>query len=189
MTQLATTPHQLMGPFYPFMLEPDPSGDLTHRPGCERRAEGELLYVTGRVLKSAGSPVRDAKIVVWQANARGRYAHPSDANPAPLDPNFEGFAVLRTDELGRYRLKTIRPGGYAAGAGERRPAHIHFDVTGRQDRIITQMYFADDPDNIADSQLQHTRRRELLTASLLPAAADMEPNAKLAIFDIVLSSG
>jgi len=35
---------------------------------------------------SAGEPVRNAKVEIWQANAHGRYTHPSDPNPAPLDP-------------------------------------------------------------------------------------------------------
>jgi protocatechuate 3,4-dioxygenase beta subunit len=46
---------------------------------------------------------------VWQTNTYGRYTHPSDPNPAPLDLNFEGSAVLTTDAEGRYRSKTIKP--------------------------------------------------------------------------------
>jgi protocatechuate 3,4-dioxygenase beta subunit len=52
---------------------------------------------------------------VWQANAHGRYTHPSDPNPAPLDPNFEGAAVLTTDAEERYRFTTIKPAAYPAG--------------------------------------------------------------------------
>ena len=189
MMRLATTPHQLMGPFYPFMLEPDSSGDLTRRPGKPGRARGELLYVMGRVLTAAGEPVRGAKVVIWQANAFGRYAHPSDTNPAPLDPDFEGFAVLGTDPLGRYRLRTIRPGGYPGAPGQSRPAHIHFDVTGRQDRVVTQMYFEDDPNNGTDPLLQGARRKDLLTVQIRSPTPDLESEAKLAIFKIVLSRG
>ena len=61
------------------------------------RAEGQVLNVTGRVLNLSGEPVRTAKVEVWQANAYGRYTHPSDPNPASLDPNFEGAAILTTD--------------------------------------------------------------------------------------------
>jgi protocatechuate 3,4-dioxygenase beta subunit len=70
-----------------------------------------VLNVTGRVLNLSGEPVRNARIEVWQANAHGRYSHPSDTNPVPLDPNFDGSAVLTTDQDGRYRFKTIKPGG------------------------------------------------------------------------------
>ena len=31
-----------------------------------------------------------------------------------------------------------------------RPAHIHFQVTGHQDKIVTQMYFENDPYNKVD---------------------------------------
>jgi len=68
-----------------------------------------VIIVMGRVLNLAGQPVRDAKVEVWQANTHGRYTHPSDPNPAPIDPNFEGSAVLTTDSEGRYRFKTIKP--------------------------------------------------------------------------------
>jgi len=69
----------------------------------------------GRVLNRNGQPIQGARMEIWQANARGRYTHPGDVNPAPLDPNFEGFAVLTTDAEGRYRMKTVKPGAYPAG--------------------------------------------------------------------------
>ena len=99
---------------------------------------------------------------VWQANAKGRYTHPSDTNAAPLDPNFEGTAVLTTDNEGRYRFTTIMPAAYPAGPNLTRPAHIHFQVTGKQDRLVTQMYFEGDPYNSADPFLNSAGRKELL---------------------------
>src|SRR5207302_7425815 len=90
----------------------------------------------------------------------GRYTHPSDPNPAPLDPNFEGSAILMTDPDGRYRFKTIKPAAYPAGPNRMRPAHIHFQVSGRQDKIITQMYFADDPYNKTDPFLKSVGGQE-----------------------------
>ena len=137
---LQRTPDQILGPFYPLSGLPQTS-DLTRVSGRSGRAEGQVLNVIGRVLNLAGEPVRNAKVEVWQANAYGRYTHPSDPNPAPLDPNFEGSAVLTTDSQGRYRFKTIKPAAYPAGPDRMRPAHIHFQVSGRQDKIVTQMYF------------------------------------------------
>ena len=93
---LQRTPGQILGPFYP-MKSFGQNADLTKVPGRPGRAEGEILNVMGRVLNLKGEPVRNATIEVWQANAHGRYTHPSDTNPAPLDPNFEGSAVLTTD--------------------------------------------------------------------------------------------
>jgi protocatechuate 3,4-dioxygenase beta subunit len=102
-----------------------------------------VINVMGRVLNVLGQPVRDAKVEIWQANAHCRYTHPSDPNPAPLDPNFDGSAVLTTE--GRYHFKTIKPAAYPAGPNRMRPAHINFQVTaGRQDKILTQMYFEGD---------------------------------------------
>ena len=148
-TTLQRTPDQILGPFYPLSELPQTS-DLTRVSGRSDRAEGQVLNVMGRVLNLAGQPVRGARVEVWQANTHGRYTHPSDPNPAPLDPNFEGSAILTTDAEGRYRFKTIKPAAYPAGPDRMRPAHIHFQVSGRQDKIVTQMYFEGDPYNNAD---------------------------------------
>jgi len=144
----------------------------------------------GRVLNLAGEPVRNAKVEVWQANTYGRYTHPSDPNPAPLDPNFEGAAVLTTDSEGRYRFKTIKPAAYPVGPDRMRPAHIHFQVSGRQDKIVTQMYFESDPYNEIDPFLNSSRgRKELLVRKLLDPSPDFESNSKMVIFDMVLYKG
>ena len=84
---LNRTQDQILGPFYPIMSKPDRSGDLTRVPGGAGRAKGQPLIVTGCVRNPAGKPVAGAEIEIWQANAFGRYAHPDDTNPAPLDPN------------------------------------------------------------------------------------------------------
>ena len=168
----------------------DQNADLTRVPGRPGRAEGQVLDVMGRVFNLKGGPVRNAKVEIWQANAHGRYTHPSDTNPAPLDPNFEGSVVLTTDQEGRYRFKTINPAGYPAGPNRMRPAHIHFQISGRQDRLVTQMYFEGDPYNDTDRfLLTALEQKEMLIAKLLPATSEMEPEAKLVVFDIVLSTG
>jgi protocatechuate 3,4-dioxygenase, beta subunit len=185
---LHRTPEQILGPFYP--LKPlDQNADLTRVPGRPGRAEGQLLTVTGRVLNLNGEPVRKARVEIWQANAKGRYAHPSDTNPAPLDPNFDGTAVLTADDEGRYRFDTIKPAAYRVGPHLMRPAHIHFQVSGQQDRLVTQMYFEGDPYNATDRILQSAGRTELLITKLLPPTPEMEPKSKLVPFDIVLYAG
>jgi protocatechuate 3,4-dioxygenase beta subunit len=182
------TPDQILGPFYP--LKPlGQNADLTRVPGRPGRAEGQVLNVMGRVLNLKGEPVRNAKVEVWQANAHGRYTHPSDHNPAPLDPNFEGAATLTADADGRYRFTTIKPAAYPAGPNSMRPAHIHFQVSGQQDRLVTQMYFEGDPYNDTDRFLQTAGRKELLVTKLLPPTAGLEPESKLVVFDIVLNAG
>ena len=185
---LARTPGQILGPFYP-LKEMAQDSDLTRVPGRSGRAAGQVLNVMGQVLNLEGEPVRNAKIEVWQANSYGRYTHPSDTNPAPLDPNFEGAALLTTDSDGRYRFKTIKPAAYPVGPNLIRPAHIHLQVSGRQDRLVTQMYFENDPYNDKDPFLNSTAMKKLLITKLLDPSPEFEPDSKMVIFDIVLFKG
>eukprot|EP01036_Dinobryon_divergens_P009402 gene9402-12569_t len=82
--------------------------DLTRR----RMGEplGERIIVQGRVLDEDGKPVRNSLLEVWQCNAAGRYRHKRDQHNAPLDPNFNGWGKMMTDDDGRYRFVTIKPG-------------------------------------------------------------------------------
>ncbi|MFY9584290.1 MAG: protocatechuate 3,4-dioxygenase, partial [Candidatus Acidiferrales bacterium] len=129
-------------------------------------------------------------IELWQANARGRYTHASDTNPAPLDPNFEGFAVQTTDGEGRYRFKTIKPGAYPATANWMRPPHLHFEVTGKINRMITQMYFPGEALNDKDLLLQNIRaNKDGLIAKVLPPTSDVESDSLIVVWDIVLDKG
>jgi len=186
---LRRTPGQVLGPFYPVTKIWTKTADLTRPPGATGQASGQVLHVSGRVLDLSGEPVRDAQIEVWQANTHGRYRHPGDNNPAPLDPNFNGAAVLTTDAEGRYGFKTIKPGAYPAGPNTIRPPHIHFQVTGREDRLVTQLYFENEPYNDTDRLLNSAERKELLIVKLLPPPPELEPGSKLATFDIVLFRG
>jgi len=188
---LRRTPDQILGPFYPVAKAPDAIDDLTHLPGRTGRAEGEILNVMGRILNLKGEPVRGARLELWQANAHGRYTHPADKNSAPLDPNFEGAAVLRTNSEGQYRFKTIKPGAYRAGPNTMRPPHIHFRLVGQYDEFVTQMYFDGEALNDQDRFLQSTLpdERTLLIAKLLPPTPEFEPNSRLVLFDIVTLKG
>jgi len=110
---------------------------------------GERINVSGKVLDENGRPVPNALIEIWQTNACGRYFHQVDQHPAPLDPNFTGCGRTLTDASGNYRFVTIKPGAYPwrNHPNAWRPAHIHFSLFGTAftQRIVTQMYFPDDP--------------------------------------------
>src|SRR6266436_5154025 len=187
---LRRTPDQILGPFYPVRKPLDQDADLTTIAGKPGRAEGQVMHVMGRVLTVAGHPVHGARVEIWQANTHGRYTHPSDTNPAPLDPHFEGFAVLTTDAEGRYRMKTIKPGAYPAGPDRMRPPHMHFEVTGQSNRLVTQMYFAGEPLNDTDPFLQGAgANKERLIVPLGPPTQEREPDALVAVWDIVLEQG
>ena len=187
-TLLKTTSPQILGPFYP-MGKPSKGGDLTRVEGGKGTAQGQVIHLGGRVLNRAGEPVRGAKMEIWQANTFGRYRHPNDRNEAPLDDNFEGFAVIETDDEGGYGLKTIKPGAYPAGGTAIRPSHIHFEVWGRTERLVTQMYFAGDPHHAEDPWLQSSGRQETIVMPMLDPLDGMEPDARRVVFDIVLMNG
>jgi protocatechuate 3,4-dioxygenase, beta subunit len=121
---LAITPPQIVGPFYPVSEHPDLATDLARPSGSTAEALGQLIHLSGRVLTRSGAPVPHARIDIWQANAAGKYRHPSDINPAPLDPNFKGFARLTTDAAGHYSFRTVKPGRYPTAEG-RRQATAH----------------------------------------------------------------
>lgn len=150
------TPAQTEGPFFPTRDQADKDIDMTLIKGHSEPALGEVIEISGRVLADDGSPVADALVDVWQANSHGRYAHErDDSNPAPLDPDFQGWARFTTDAEGRYRVKTIKPGGYPVSQGWSRPPHIHFKVARRGYReLTTQMYFAGESLNEVDRLLQ-----------------------------------
>jgi protocatechuate 3,4-dioxygenase beta subunit len=188
---LRRTPDQILGPFYPVVKPLHQGADLTIIPGKPGRAAGQVIHVMGRVVNSNGQPVQGARVEIWQANTHGRYTHPSDTNPAPLDPHFDGFAVLTTDAQGRYRIKTIKPGAYPAGPDARmRPPHLHFDVTGKSNRLVTQMYFAGEPLNANDPFLQGAGPgKDRLIVRLGPPSQGLEPDSLVAVWDIVLDRG
>lgn len=182
--------HHLPGPVFGRIRVRPEDADLTR----QHREEplGERIIVTGRVLDADGEPVRRTLVEVWQANAAGRYIDPADQHPAPLDPNFTGAGRCLTDDAGRYRFVTVKPGPYPWRNHQNawRPAHVHFSVFGPQlaSRLVTQMYFPGDPLIPLDpilSSIPDPRGRERLIASL-----DMEtsvPEWALAYrWDIVL---
>lgn len=185
---LPRTSDQILGPFYP-LIEPTKGGDLTRVEGRPGRAQGQLLYVSGRVLDRSGNPVRRGKVQIWQANSFGRYDHPNDDNPAPLDPAFVGFAAIETDDDGRYVFKTVKPAAYPAGPGRMRPSHIHFEVFGKRERLITQLYFTGDPHQTTDTWLQSSHRKETIVMPVQAPVSGMEADAKRVDFDIVLMHG
>jgi protocatechuate 3,4-dioxygenase, beta subunit len=138
---------ELTGPVFGEDSVTAADADLTL--GRDGEAVGQRIVVTGRLLDSAGRPITSSLVEIWQANASGRYHHRNDQWPGALDPNFTGGGRALTDHDGWYRFTTIKPGAYPWGNHPNawRPAHIHFSVFGRAftQRLITQMYFPDDP--------------------------------------------
>lgn len=153
---------------------------------------GEKIVVTGRVVDEDGKPVRNSLLEVWQCNAAGRYWHKRDQHAAPLDPNFTGRGKMLTDDDGRYRFVSIKPGPYPWGNHHKawRPAHIHFSLFGNvyAQRLVTQMYFPNDPlfdyDPIFQSVQDPAARQRLISRFSIEETVDDKMLGY--VFDIVL---
>ena len=154
---------------------------------------GERIIVSGRVLDEDARPISHTLVEVWQANAAGRYLHKVDQHDAPLDPNFTGCGHTITNEEGRYRFVTIRPGAYPWRNHHNawRPAHIHFSLFGPAfaTRLVTQMYFQGDAlipyDPIFNCTADEQARNRLI--SVFDWASTIPDQALGYHFDIILN--
>jgi protocatechuate 3,4-dioxygenase, beta subunit len=157
--QVSPTPGETLGPFYPVRRPDDADFDMTRVAGRSGRAAGDVMELTGRVMQMNGQPAAGATVEIWQANAGGRYDHPSDTSRVPLDPNFHGFALVKADSEGRFRVLTIKPGAYVIPSGQTRTPHVHFQVSTATDRLVTQMYFPAETLNEQDFLFASMKRR------------------------------
>jgi protocatechuate 3,4-dioxygenase alpha subunit len=138
------TPSQTVGPYFAYGLTPQPYGRVGIANGhvVSDTVPGERIVVTGKVIDGAGAPVIDSLIEVWQADAQGRYAHPTDGREA----DFHGFARVGTDETGTFRIETVKPGRVAGS--DARPQAPHLNVTvfarGMPNHAYTRIYFSDE---------------------------------------------
>lgn len=144
------TPSQTVGPFFHRALIRAGGNDLT-----AGGAAGEPIVIEGRVLDGDGAPVNDAMIEIWQANAAGRYAHPEDTQNKPLDPRFYGFGRTATDQDGRFRFRTIKPGAVREAGDFTHAPHVNVTLFARGllRHLTTRIYFGDEPLNQADPVL------------------------------------
>jgi protocatechuate 3,4-dioxygenase alpha subunit len=130
---------------------------------------GEPVIIEGRILDGDGTPVSDALIEIWQANAHGRYAHPLDRQEQPLEPGFSGFGRVPTDDAGAFRFTTIKPGNVPGPDGRMQAPHLAFTVfmRGLLKHLVTRLYFPDEPSNLDDPilNLVAAERRPTLIAN------------------------
>jgi protocatechuate 3,4-dioxygenase beta subunit len=177
---LRGTPQLTLGPFFPVARGAEEDADLTRVAG-QPRARGALIEVAGRILDERGNPVPGARIDVWQTNGLGAYHHAADDSGIARDPGFQGFARLTAGADGGYRFLSVMPQPYG-----RRQRHIHFDVEGRHRRLVTQMFFAGEP-NERDSlfpAIPSPVQKEMATARRRDAT--MAPEATGWAYDVVL---
>jgi len=133
---------------------------------------GQRITLTGRMIDADGTPVNDAMIEIWQANAHGKYAHPEDARDLPVEKGFAGFGRIYTDEDGRFRLHTIKPGRVPGPDGAMQAPHLNVTIfmRGLLKHLITRVYFPDE-DNATDAvfaRVPAERRHTLVARAAQP---------------------
>jgi protocatechuate 3,4-dioxygenase alpha subunit len=168
-------PSQTVGPFFPdCLLRPDARRNVLVQP----ETTGERLRIVGRVLDGDGAPLPDAMLELWQANAAGRYRHPSDTRAGvPLDASFFGFGRSGTDDDGSYWFETIKPGAVPFDGAHAQAPHLCLMIFARGllNHLATRLYFAGEPANDDDPVLQFVpaARRDTLLAVREPTVGGM----------------
>jgi len=182
--QLTLTPRQTEGPYYPIQLPLDTDNDLVIVNDSVTPAIGTVAYISGRVLTPAGSPLRNAKVEIWQADNSGVYLHPRSSGYANRDRNFQGYGRFETASSGEYLFRTIKPGLYTG-----RTRHVHFKVTVPGHAVLTsQLYIKGEPGNARDgvlNEIRDARARESVIVPFEPIQ-DSSVGALAAHFDIVV---
>ena len=120
------TPSQTIGPFFRPALIGEGADNLV-REGTR----GEQVTIEGRVIDGDGTPVVDAMLEIWQANAEGKYDHPDDDQEKLVDPNFHGYGRSGTDATGAFHFHTIRPGALPDARGGLQAPHINLSIFAR----------------------------------------------------------
>ncbi|MEZ6194253.1 MAG: hypothetical protein R3F20_00775 [Planctomycetota bacterium] len=113
---------------------------------------GDALRIEGSVTDEAGAGLSGALVYCFQTDAGGSY-HPGESSAEGI---ARLFGYVRTDDDGRFEVRTVRPGNYAHAP--RTPQHVHFAV--RRDGYARgdgregppSLYFADDPELDAEAR-------------------------------------
>jgi protocatechuate 3,4-dioxygenase, beta subunit len=183
--ELARTPKQTEGPFYPDKLPLDTDNDLLQINDILTPAVGTITYLSGRILDSRGNPLRNATVEIWQCDNNGVYIHSkdSDSKKDKQDKGFQGFGRFITGSTGEYLFRTIKPVPYPG-----RTPHIHLAVKlkGKKE-LVTQCYIAGEPQNEKDGVVKGIpeAQRKLVMAEFKPLASS-KLGELTARFDVVL---
>jgi protocatechuate 3,4-dioxygenase alpha subunit len=150
------TASQTIGPYW-HLIQDAAWSDLT-RFG----AAGEKIILTGTVTDGAGELVTDAAIEIWQTSP-------------PASDNFPAYGRCRTDDNGRFRFTTLKPGPVAGVGNAQQAPHIAITILARGllNALTTRVYFQGEPLNETDpvlSLIEDEARRRTLIAR--PIGAD-----------------
>ena len=135
MKRLVPTGEMTLGPFFPREFASG-ANDLTSVDG--KKAAGEVIEITGRVVQLDGKALDNVIVEIWQADSQGRFD----------SPDFFGWGRAATDADGIFKFKTIKP-----GAASGRAPHINFLLlySGLMRQLQTTMFFSAAADPVLDA--------------------------------------
>lgn len=110
------------------------------------KTKGERIGLEIRVLDGTGTPLKDALIEIWQADANGLYNSPAELRGA-ADPDFLGWGRCPSDmETGLCSFQTIKPGRVPFRDGRLMAPHVSLWIVARGINIglHTRLYFSDE---------------------------------------------
>jgi protocatechuate 3,4-dioxygenase beta subunit len=131
--------------------------------------DGTPLLLSGTVYSTAGEPLPEAVLDLWEVNMQGVY-------------DYAGYTLrgkVKTDRNGLYRVRLLVPKAYRTSPTSNfyRTAHIHVKASaGGHAMVTTELYVQGEPRNYDDSG-----PRPSLLLALQPAR-----EGKTASFDFVL---
>ncbi|MES2960251.1 MAG: protocatechuate 3,4-dioxygenase subunit alpha [Pseudomonadota bacterium] len=146
--QLNETASQTGGPYVHIGLAPEQAGFQIFEKNfgpilVDKKTKGERIALEGMVYDGSGTLMRDVLIEIWQADAKGHYAHPADPKPS----TWRGWGRTGADfKSGRYRFETIKPGRVVGPDGRLQAPHIAMILFARGINIglQTRVYFSDE---------------------------------------------
>jgi protocatechuate 3,4-dioxygenase beta subunit len=182
--ELVRTPGMTEGPFFPDRLPLDTDNDLLVVGDAIDPADGEITWLSGRVVDAGGTPVRNALVEIWQVDGRGAYLHSRSGNADDRDRRFQGYGRFLTGTDGGYGFRTVKPVPYPG-----RTPHIHFKISRRGERLLTtQCFVKDHPQNQRDGifrGIRDERRQESVLVDFRPLEGS-RIGELTARFDVVL---
>ena len=167
---LPLTPSQTVGPFFHLAAPVRGRESL-----ITDATPGPRIVIQGSVRDGNGDPVPDALIEIWQGSVIGLYNHPEDPRSPRPDPAFDGFGRVATDADGCFAIETIKPGPVPGPNARPQAPHLVVGVFARGllARLVTRIYFEDEPSNAQDAVLAlvPADRRSTLVARQGPESA------------------
>jgi protocatechuate 3,4-dioxygenase alpha subunit len=147
----AATASQTIGPYWHLLDDPALSDLLRFG------AAGDRITVSGTITDGAGALVTDACVELWQADP-------------PASETFPGWGRSATDEAGRFRFTTLKPGPVPGRGNALQAPHLAIAILARglTKALVTRAYFQGETLNASDpvlSSIEDSSARATLIAA------------------------